>query len=193
MLAARANSTLAELLKDYDEKVGDNRLPRNFKDLRRLLQSIPEVECIQNDYGLEMWQVRKSKQKPEYKYMKKSKARASPKAPRGRSNKRSNSGMSSQGSSFAQSQPKPKRQRSQHELKQQKHIDVNHNLSQRHRVIDMDGYFHNYQLMGDDFMLSMAKIDLGYKFTKGKGLDQHRVKHLPTQIQLQIQLRPYCA
>lgn len=31
----------------------------------------------------------------------------------------------------------------------------------------MDGYFHNYQLMGDDFMLSMAKIDLGYKFTKG--------------------------
>lgn len=139
-MASRANSTLAELLKDYDERVADNRLPRNFKDLRRLLQSIPEVECIQNDYGLEMWQVKKPKQKPEYKYMKKGKPRASSKGPN-RSNKRSNSGTSSQGSSFAASQPKPKRQRFHQDPKRQKQQDVNHNLSQRHRVIV--GY-HNF-------------------------------------------------
>lgn len=127
LLSARANSTLAELLKDYAEKVGDSRLPRNFKDLRRLLQSIPDVECIQNDYGLEMWQVRRSRQKSEYKYMKKDKPRASSKGPKyPSSSKRPSSGTSSQGSSFTASQPKPKRH---------KYVDVNHHNSTHMRII----------------------------------------------------------
>lgn len=165
MLASRANSTLAELLKDYDDKVCDNRLPRKFGDLRRLLQSMPGVECIQNDYGLEMWQIKKPKEKSS-KYMKKDKVRASSKEAYG-SNKRSNSGTSTKGSYFSTSQPKPKRQQRNHiNSSEEKQCDVNFYLSQCQRKIDMDGFFYNYQLMGDDFMISMAKIDLGFKITK---------------------------
>lgn len=148
LLASRANSTLAELLDDYKNKVGDNRLPQNYTDLRRLLQSIPEVECFRNDYGLEMWEVKKH----EYKYMKKSKSRgAVAKRPRatskhppprdtsskGRnSSKRSVSKTSSQGSSFTKSQPKSKRQRNHDDPSRQHYQrDINHNVSRSHRTI----------------------------------------------------------
>uniref|UniRef100_A0A336KEW7 CSON007657 protein n=1 Tax=Culicoides sonorensis TaxID=179676 RepID=A0A336KEW7_CULSO len=162
LLSLRANSTCAELLKDYDEIVGDNRLPRNFKDLRRLLQSIPEVKCIRNDYGLEMWEVRRTfnnnnnNKKSEYKFMKNDKPRGNfqntgPSKKRSKSNSRT----SSQTSSFTAAQPQRKRQRF-----------LDHNITGHHRIIDLDGYINNYQLMGDDFMLSLAKIDLGFKWTK---------------------------
>lgn len=58
----------------------------------------------------------------------------------------------------------------------------------------MDGYFHNYQLMGDDFMLSLAKIDLGYKFTKGIFAKKVSIL-LQSNIYFfsQIHKRPHCA
>lgn len=132
LLASRGNSTLSELMDDYNESVGDNRLPRNYEDLERLMKSIPDVECIVNSYGLEMWQVDRSRQRSQYKYMKKDKPRSSSRGPqRSSSNKRSNSGLSSQGSSFGKSQPKPKRQRNHGDVPTNKRVDTKHLTNSR--------------------------------------------------------------
>lgn len=134
--------------------MGDNRLPRNYEDLERLMKSIPDVECIVNSYGLEMWQVDRSRQRSQYKYMKKDKPRSSSRGPqRSSSNKRSNSGLSSQGSSFGKSQPKPKRQRNHGDVPTNKRVDTKH-LSNSRVLVSHLGFFYNCFINFNRFLLN---------------------------------------
>ncbi|XP_063700356.1 maternal effect protein oskar [Culicoides brevitarsis] len=199
LLNSRLNATLAELKKDYEEKVGDNRLPRNYSDLRRLMISMADngdVQCVENAYGLEIWQVNRSSIKQsEYTYMKKKGSSSSgmtQKRPRRHEptsnsrNRRSRMSTSRNSSISPASQPRAKRKcydqpssksshQHQHQQQQQQQQpfqkklyqkDADLNLLSFRSHTDIDGYLGDYQLMGDDFMLSLAKIDLGFKFQK---------------------------
>lgn len=140
---SRASCTLSEFKTDYEDLVGDELLPNTKEGIRDLLLTVPGVTVQKSKLGTEFWHV-SSEKSAHITDMIKRQRRHRTKRPRTETLKH-------------EDVVPPKRSR----------IERQNVASAKPRKQRQLGFYYNYQLMGDDFFLCVAKMELGYGMHRG--------------------------
>lgn len=146
---SRACCTLSELKTDYEDLIGDDKIPHTNEAIRDLLVTIPGVTMRKSDVGTEYWQVSSEKAAHITEMVKKQRRRRT---------KRTRTEAMLQHHEEA---APPKLSRVRKTVTKTKTGDGDRKQRQ-------PGYYYNHQLMGDDFFLCVAKMQLGYGMQRGE-------------------------
>lgn len=144
ILVSRASCTLSEFRADYEELIGDDLLPPSNDEIRDLLLTIPGVFKDVSKIGTEFWRVESENTVHIADLVKKQRRSHRTKRLRSRLN-------------YCENAAPPSRSRVRRMM----------DAEPKGKTQKREGYYYDHQLMGDDFLLCIAKMDLGYSMNKG--------------------------
>lgn len=60
LLIKNGSSSIAELKRDYENSIGDGWLPDTPKEIREILQTIPDICMVKNRNGTDLWMAKQA-------------------------------------------------------------------------------------------------------------------------------------